>query len=392
MNGIKFVRQNGGLSRQLDGTDHISGLIIYGEPAIQKQLILSADELENKNITVATHPVLFYQTSEFFRINPGAKLYIQSVAQSDGNYTEIKVLQNFAEGNIKQVAICDFKREYNTLANSVAKLNGIAAELGSANTPLSILLSVKVEATDIAALINLHSLASERVSVVIGQDAGGLGNYLSQIYSSISCIGAVLGAVSKAKVHESIAWVEKQNLVTTAYPKNLTNSVEKARELDSAAFCDGSLIGDYTSQQIQSIHDKGYLFLVKYTGIAGTYLNDSFTATSLEDDFAYLENNRTIDKAVRGINKVLLPKVSSPAYIDSDTGTLDPTTVAALEALCDEPLDQMQRDGEISGYTVYINPNQQVLRTSKLEVTVKLIPVGILREITVKISLTLKKE
>lgn len=392
MNSVKFIRENGGLGRRQEGTDFISGLIVYGETAVEKRLILSANELDKVGITAETNPVLHYHASEFFRVNEGAKLYVQSVEESDGNYTEVKVLQNFAEGNIRQVAICDFKRALNTLSNSVVKLNEIATELGALNIPLSILLSVKLQNSDMTSLPNLHDLNAERVSVVIGQDKAGRGAYLAQNNASISCIGAVLGAVSKAKVSESIAWVEKQNLVSTAYPKSFTNGEEKARELDVIGFCDGSAIGDYTPQQLEAINEKGYIFLVKHTGIAGTYFNDSFTATSLESDFAYIENNRTIDKAIRGINKVLIKKVSGPAYIDPDTGFLEATGVAALEALCDDVLDQMQRDGEISGYEVYINPNQQVLRTSKLEVVVRIVPVGTLRKIEVKIGLTLKKD
>ncbi|MDO4763837.1 MAG: DUF2586 family protein [Flavobacteriaceae bacterium] len=392
MNGVKFIRENGGLGRRLEGSDFISGLIVYGETATDKRLILSVDELDKAGITATTHPVLHYHTSEFFRINEGAKLYVQSVAESDGNYTEVKVLQNFAEGNIRQIAVCDFKRALNTLSNSVSKLNEIATELGTLNIPLSILLSVKVESEEMTSLTDLHTLNAERVSVVIGQDKGGRGEHLAKTNTSISCIGAVLGAIAKAKVSESIAWVEKQNLVSTAYPKTLTGGEEKARELDAIGFCDGSAIGDYTPQQLEAINEKGYIFGIKHTGIAGTYFNDSFTATSLESDFAYIENNRTIDKAIRGINKVLIKKVSGPAYIDPDTGFLEASGVTALEALCDDVLDQMQREGEISGYEVYINPQQQVLRTSKLEVIVKIIPTGTLRKIEVRIGLTLKKD
>ena len=384
MNGVKFIRENGGLGRRQEGTDFISGIIVYGEIATDKRLILSVSELDKAGITATTHPVLHYHVSEFFRVNEGAKLYVQSVAESDGNYTEVKVMQNFAEGNIRQIAVCDFKRELNTLSNSVSKLNQIASELGELNIPLSLLLSVKITAEDMTKLPDLHTLNAERVSVVIGQDGGGRGAYLSQTNASISCIGAVLGAVSKAKVSESIAWVEKQNLVSTAYVKALTGGEEKTRELDSICFCDGSAIGNYTPQQLEAINDKGYIFGVKHTGIAGTFLNDSFTAT--------IENNRTIDKAIRGINKVLIKKVSGPAYIDPDTGLLEASGVAALEALCDDVLDEMKRNGEISGYEAYINPNQQVLRTSKLEVIVKIVPVGTLRKIEVKIGLTLKKD
>ena len=389
MGGVKFIRENGGLNRELSGSDHISGLIVYGEQAVEKILLLSADELQAIGVTLEMHPVLFYHVNEFFRINPGAKLYVQGVTVSDGEFSEVKILQNFAGGDIRQLAICDFKSAVSTLTNALPKLNQIATDLGNMNLPLSILLSVKIESAEMVALTNIHT-ENERVSVVISQDGGGLGAFLATANPSISNIGACLGAISKAMVHESIAWVEKQNLVDVAYGKKLTGDIEQAREMDVICFVDGSKLSDYSPEQIQSINDKGYIFCIKHTGIAGTYFNDSFTATALDSDFAYIENNRTIDKAIREINRVLVPRISAPAYVDPDTGYLAASTTAATEALCDDVLDQMVRDGEISGYAVSINPRQQILKTSKLEVIVKLVPVGVLREITVKIGLTLK--
>ncbi|GAA4156621.1 hypothetical protein GCM10022217_15810 [Chryseobacterium ginsenosidimutans] len=390
MNGIKFIRGNGGLSRTLAGSDHISGLIVYGEADLAPMIVLSIDDLDNNDITAISNPVLHYHVSEFFRINPGAKLYVQSVEDSDGTYTEVKTLQNYAGGELRQLAVCDFTTVITNLVTRLATLNQLAVDLSNLNIPLSLLFSIKIVSADMAALPDLHTHEYDRVSVVIGQDGGGRGKYLSTATPSISCIGTTLGAVSKARVHESIGWVEKQNLVSTAYPKTMTNNVEMAREMDVSGFCDGSLISDYTPLQLQAISDKGYLFGIKYTGSTGTYFNDSFTATTLESDYAYIENNRAIDKGIRGIYKALLPKISSPAYVDPDTGYLDPSTVSALEALCDDVLDQMVRDGEISGYKNYINPNQAVLRNSKLEIVSKIVPVGTLREITVKIGLTLQ--
>ena len=256
MNGVKFIREQGGLGRTLAGSDHISGLIVYGEQAVEKKWLLSVEDLTLQNITAENNPVLHYHASEFFRINEGAKLYVQAVAESDGNYSEVKVLQNFAEGNIRQIAVCDFKTAVSSLSASVAKLNQIATELGNANTPLSVLLSLKVTTSDMTSLPDLHSLNAERVSVVLGQDGAGRGAFIAQTTASISCIGAVLGALSKANVHESIGWVERQNLVSTAYAKALTGDTQKALELDTAAFCDGSKLGDYTPAQIQAIHDK----------------------------------------------------------------------------------------------------------------------------------------
>ncbi|MGY0039191.1 DUF2586 family protein [Pedobacter sp. NJ-S-72] len=391
MNGVKFIRENGGLARQLSGNDHISGLIVYGEAEVPRKLVLSSSEVDDLSMS---NPLLVYHIQEFFRINEGAKLYIHAPVALDGIYNEVKTLQNFAEGNIRQLAVYD-PISLPMIDGRVSVLQQIATELGNQNIPLSILLAANILPSDIPLLPNLHDFNADRVSVVIGQDAGGKGSYLAKssgaMYRSVSCLGAVLGAVSKAKVQESIGWVEKQNLVSTAYPKPLDALTEMARELDVLGFADGSKIGDYTPSQLQSVHEKGYIFGTKYTGIAGSYLNDSFTAVKLTSDFAYIENNRTIDKAIREINRVLLPKVSGPAYVDPDTGKIQASTASALESICDDVLDQMVRSGELSGYKVIINPDQPILKTSKLEVVLKLVPVGTLREITVKIGLTLQK-
>lgn len=389
MNGVKFIRKNGGLGRELAGEDHISGLIVYGETAVAPTLLLSVEELNGKGIFPNTNPVLHYHITEFFRINEGAKLYVQSVASSDGNYTEVKTLQAFAQGKLRQVAVCDFKTELSGLDNALSKLNTIAKDLAKRITPLSILYSFRIKTEDVANLPDLHTKNAELVSVVIGQDGAGRGAYITETTPSVSCIGAALGALSKAQVHESIAWVEKQNLVSIAYNKGLTGDVLRALELDVPAFADGTKLSALTPAQVEALHNKGYLFLTQYAGNAGTYFNDSFTATAATSDFAYIENNRTIDKAIRELNRVLVPKVSGPAYIDPDTGNLQTATVSAINALCEEPLDAMKRNGELSGYKVYINPRQRILQTSKLEVVLKIVPVGTMREIEVAIGFAL---
>lgn len=389
MNGVKFIRKNGGLGRELAGEDHISGLVVYGETAVAPTLLLSVEELNGKGIFPDTAPVLHYHITEFFRINEGAKLYVQSVASADGNYTEVKTLQAFAQGKLRQIAVCDFKTQLSSLDNALSKLNTIGKELAKRITPVSLLYSFKLKAEDIANLPDLHTKSAELVSVVIGQDGAGRGAYIAQTTPAVGCIGAALGAISKASVHESIGWVEKQNLVTVAYNKGLTGDVLRALELDVPALADGTKLGSLTPAQVEALNGKGYIFLTQYAGNAGTYFNDSFTATAATSDFAYIENNRTIDKAIRELNRVLVPKISGPAYIDPDTGNLQTATVSAISALCEEPLDAMKRNGELSGYKVYINPRQRILQTSKLEVVLKIVPVGTMREIEVAIGFAL---
>jgi hypothetical protein len=391
MNNVVFNREGGGLAKRLPGEDHISGLVVYGEPNVGKTLLVEVEQLATMGITHVTNPALHYHVSEYFRVNPGSKLHIVSSLDNDGQFIAVKQLQQFAEAKIRQLGIVDLITTFANLTTSATTIAAVQTELATANMPLETVWSIaNITPANLIALPNLHNLTCERLSICIGQDASGRGNYVSGIVGKkVGIIGACLGAISRAKVHESIAWVEKQNLVTGTYPKSLTGDVVVARELDVPAFVDGTLLSDLTPAQVQSIHDKGYLFLIKHIGFTGSFFNDSFTCTSLDSDFATIENNRAIDKAQRGVYVKLLPKISGPIYIDSATGKISADSISALEAIASIPLEQMERDGELSGFKIFINPDQDVLSSSRLQLTMKIVPVGVLREIVVNIGFAL---
>jgi hypothetical protein len=392
MNQVSFVRQSGGLARALPGEDHISGLVIYGQPNLNKVLVTDAEQLDALGITVALYPVLNYHIAEYFRVNPGSKLYVVSSLLNNGQFQEVKQLQQFAEGKIRQIGVIDLLTLFADLATISVAIQARLTELALANMPANAVLSIhNITAANLLALPNLRTLNCERLSVCIGQDGAGRGNYVSGIVAKkVGVVGACLGAIARAKVHESIGWVEKQNLVTGIYPKALTANIYVGRELDTIQFIDGTLYTDLTPAQVQSIADKGYIFPIKYIGYAGSYFNDSFTATALTSDFATIENNRAMDKALRAVYTKLLPKISGPIYTDPVTGFLSLDSIASLEAIAIMALEQMERDDELTAFRLFINPNQDVLSSSKLVTTLKIIPVGVMREITVNLGFILK--
>ncbi len=409
MNGITFNRQNGGLGRRLPGEDHISGLLIHevgfpimfnnGEPI----WIDSVAHLESLGGLAVDFPFVHYHVSEYFRIKPNSRLLLSN-SDTVGLENAIRAMVNFSEGKLRQIGVfitgLDNAIEQNYWDNFTNMINGlqtVALEFSSQNKPFSVLFfNPEVTVARMLALPDLKAMNADRVSVLLGTDGGGRGRYdyvnsASNAGIAYGNIGAVLGAVSRAKVNESIAWVERQNLVTTAYDKDVyAEGNTLAKELDVPAFVDGSLVSSYTADQLESLHNKGYIFMVKHVGFAGTYLNDSFTATARNSDFAYIENNRTMDKAQRGVYGALLPKISGPLLIDATSGFIREDVVAGLEALAAQPLEQMERDGEISGFNVFINPEQEVLQTSVLNVTLSVVPVGVMRNIVVNLGFTLQ--
>lgn len=386
MQDITFVRTNGNIPKTIAGQDHISGFLAYvtalpsGFSETNRiQACSSIETAEKLGITSDEGTaweirVLHYHLNQIFRLNPGVSLYVGLFAKPTGeNYTfsEIKTLQNYAGGSLRQVAVwCGHKE---LAAADLTALQGMATTLQEADRPLSILYAPKVASvTELET--TLAGAGKCNVSVVIGQDGQGIAAdlYAAEANAdkvSVSGIGIALGILSKAAVHQSIAWVEK-------FPTGI----------ELPAFGDGTLLRDLDTAIIESLDTARYLFFVTYDGFTDAYFNDSHTMDDATSDYAMIENVRTMDKAVRGIRKALLPKLGGSLYVDSDTGKLTAYEVEYLTTVASKPLEDMQKAGELSGLSVEIDPEQDVLLTSTLEIVIKQVPVGVLRRIRCKIG------
>ena len=127
--------------------------------------------------------------------------------------------------------------------------------------------------------------------------------------------------------------------------------------------------------------------MLKHTGLAGTYNEGAPTSIAVTSDFATIFNNRTTDKAVRGVRTFMLPNISSPLLVNAD-GSLTEDTAAKFKNDAARALEQMERDEEISAFVVLIDPTQNVLSTSKVVVTIKIVPVGVADQIEINIGFT----
>ena len=402
MNSIIFNKEQGGLGRPLQGEDHISGLLMYIDSGTatlpsgfsstaREKVVYSLVEAEALGIAKgsSTHGALHYHISEFFRMQPLGELWLGIYDEPTGTYdfNEIKSLQYAAANKIRQVAVfapqIDFTSTFtisSTAFHNNAQVNNlqtVATALYTENKPLIILYAPNVpRTTALTALLDLTTLEADSVSVVIGQDGAADGAALfGTTHPSVTCVGAVLGAVSAALVSENIGWIQKFNF-------------SNGNELDVITFSNGVSYTSLSEGQLSAVDAKGYIFLRKHVGINGSYVNDSHTAVADTSDFAYLENQRTIQKAIRSMRTYLLPALSGPLDLKKD-GTLSHSTAKYYETLCQKALDQMQRDGEISAYTANVNPAQNVLSSSKLVIGILVIPVGIARQIEVNIGFTL---
>lgn len=319
--------------------------------------------------------VWHYHIAEYFRIQPQGNLFVGFFAVP-GSYTfaEIITLQNYANGLIRQVGV--YKDGAAFSAADITAIHGVCNTLVGQHKEIIALYAGDLSGvTDISTLADLSLLSANLCSAIISQDGAALGAQLYAAYGkSITTLGAALGAVAAAKVSESIAWVQKFN-------------ISNGTECDTLAFANGKLFSDasVTDNLLSVLQDKRYIFLRKFVGTAGSYFNENSTAIATTSDYAYISDNRTIQKATRGVYTSLVPVLNSPITLNAD-GTLTDTVITYLETEAERNLAQMVRDGELSAEQVVISPTQNILQTGLLVITINLVPIGVARNIQVNIG------
>jgi hypothetical protein len=407
VNQISFIRGEGGLGRPLAGKDHVCGLVGFcadGDLPIgfasndRIKVIYSYAEavalgLDNSGLTLDPDvAVVAYAIQTAFEAQPKAVIYVglfekAATAPLIGatEFEEILTLARFAEGDITLLGVVTNEE---LATGDLTILQGIANDLEEENKPISsILYSPNTSnfrvgggmGDELSDLPDLRDLLNKKVSVVIGADGSNLGKSLYNYYEiAFSALGACLGTLAAGKVNENIAWVGKNNINANAL-----------NEFDVPMLTGGDLVKMLSPSLVNGLNSKGYIFLIKHSERAGTYFNDSHTATVVTSDYAFIESNRTIDKAIRGCRSFLLPDLNSPIFVNPD-GTLTEDTIAGLKNSAARALEQMERDGEISTFQVVINPTQNTISTGKVIITIKIIPVGVARNIEVNIGFAVR--
>lgn len=367
LNGITFVTLNGGLGRVLAGDDSTSGLLLPNLAGVADiaQVVYSITEAETAGITVTAAPEAHFIIASFFE-QVAAPLYVMTTTSND-YAADVEAIQSLADGEIRQLGVLAYD---NFDIADIVVLDTAAKAQKADNRGLSVIYAGAVLVTNgtpqytISTLPSLITGTHEQVSVVASLDAT----------SGFTCLGATLGTVAFAKVSDNIGYVRKFNVV-------------KNTAFDTLKFFTGEDYRTITSAQLSTLKGKGYIFLRKYTGFSGSFHTDSNTATLPTSDYAYIENVRTVEKAVRGLRVSLLPELMSP--LETKAGKLSVPTIAKFELLCTNVLDAMKNAKEVSEYAIFIDANQNVLTTSELKIEIGITPLGVARMIKVFVGFQL---
>ncbi|MBQ7389231.1 MAG: hypothetical protein IJW01_07670 [Paludibacteraceae bacterium] len=407
LNDIYFEKQNGGMARRAESDDPVSALLFGLEmsmspnDAIYKDFISLkgglyvkklkyVEELEALGIvnTPATVGVeltdremtlnfIHYHCKEFFKYSPKGTLYLAiepNVLTGENLYR----LQRYANGIIRQAGIASPSVDGASIDALVTEYNDVANRLSEEHMPLSVIIGLDGKVC--GSLKELQESTAYKknapaVSLCIAKDLDAqlMEEQMTHGFADIAAVGTIVGCVSAASVHESVSWVGK-------FPV----------EVSVPGIVTGDALKDLKAYDLDLLDDARMIFYRTHVGVQNVYFNNSHTMTEPTSDYAYIENVRTMDKAVRGIRANLLPYLGSPLKVDATTGYLSADTVAVLETVAGCALEDMERLGELSGYKVEIDREQNVLSTSSLEIVIKNVPLGVMRRVTVKIGFTQK--
>ncbi|ROH98286.1 hypothetical protein EGI16_21655 [Chryseobacterium sp. G0240] len=406
INGVNFKKGKVGTNR-LGSDDAISGIIITGPKPANMELdtplvVYNIDDVESLGITkeydTANNINVYEHFSEFYRFAAtGTELYfiIEDQAKKLVDLCEqpAKKLLIFAEGKIKQLAIGVNLESDATITmlnglpddvyNSIAKAKVLEEWSEDNFMPVSVFLegySYGGSAASSANLRDLENLSAEGVSLVIGQDFD-IAEKKTGHAQKYAFIGTVLGVCASCSVNQNIGENETKNL-THESKKLLVNPGLSNHKTIKEQFSD-----------LQTLENKGYVFGLTYTGMAGVRLNnDHVCAPVILDDNNNINEHtvaygRTAKKARRALRTMYLPKVKTDPAVNPETGKMLPGVVVAFEAIGDGVFADMQRAGEISGGKTYVDPDSDVIVAKVLNIGFKLIPKGNIGEINGTVNL-----
>ena len=317
--------------------------------------------------------IAYYNIVEYFRTQPKGVLYVGMYVEEAGPYAyaDVTSVINYANGEIKQLAVY-----HNNVAFATTQPTALQAIITTATTyykPFIGFIQAEISGTaSVGSLSDISTLTASSVSVCIAKDNYNDGYHLYKATGkSIGAVGTLLGSVSLAAVNESIGWVSKFNVANI--------------EFDNLGFANGQVYTALSDSLFETLNTYAYIFLRKFTNLTGSYWSDSPTCITASSDYCKIENNRVYNKITRNVRASMLPALSSPIKVNAN-GTLSNATIGYFESLANAPLEQMEADGEISDYKIIINPNQDVLSTSTLELTLQNVPMGVARIIKVNVG------
>ncbi|MFI3322091.1 MAG: DUF2586 family protein [Rikenellaceae bacterium] len=383
---VNITLGNGNIGTVTLSDDGISGLILTGT-AVTDTLSLnkvytlsSASDLVKLGITETNNPLVYKEIVGFYTTaGDGAELHLLVVSEATTltqmcAITAGSPLQKLIDSTAGRIRIVGLNRnppstyeptEKNCLdgdvITAVAAAQVLAESYMAKIAPFVVLLPALGWDGETDGLYQPREGSYNNVSVVMASD-GIFGE--SEYYSA--AIGQVVGRAASSAVNISIGRVKDGSIAAEGY------------------FTDGNTPEDDYSLW-NTLHDAGYIFYRTYIGKNGYYLNDDATCVATTDDYHRLCLTRVIQKAVVICYKTYIDEILDSVQVDADTGQIPTALCKYYEQNVIKAINTNMED-EISGFTAYVDPAQDLITSGALEIQCKIVPTALLKEINVDLS------
>ena len=354
-------------------------------------VLYSYQELAQLGVNKTVNPAIEKVVREFYdEAGEGTELWLMAFAQSvklselvDVNEEYAKKLVIASNGKIRGLIVA-----YNPAADAeVTVEDGLDADVKAALVkaqalgewatetqfaPLFVMLEGRSFSGNAVDLPELTEMSHNRVGIFIGDTIAG---------SKGAALGILAGRIASVGVQRNIGRVKEGALTPVQF------------------YIGNTVASEYTNLEL--LHDKGFITVRNYVGKAGYFFTDDPLATQVSDDYRQLSNRRVVDKACRIVYRTLLEELLDEIPVNED-GTIMLAVAKNWQNKVEQAIaTEMTANAELSadvtnpndrGVVCYINPAQNVLSTSRIEVSVKVRPFAYARYIDVNLGFNVKKQ
>lgn len=392
---VNIVLTNGALGRVAPSNDGVAGMVLTGMEVAGKlvlnkvyQLSRSGD-LATLGVTEENNALVSKEVKAFYaQAGEGAELYVLVVSRAmtltgmcadpeSGGVSPVKTLINYGRGRIRLLGL----NRYPELSYVPTLTEGIDADVTAAAdamrviagdyerevNPIRVLLPALFWDETQGDLYVPRAGQNNRVGFVLAADRlfETVKEDKSVVTFASGAVGQVLGRAASISVHQSIARVKNGAIAQVGWMTNGKTPVENAGLLSN-------------------LNDAGYIFYRSFMGRNGYFLNDDAMGAPVTDDYSNLNLGRVIDKALILVYTTYVDEIMDNIEVDA-SGKVPQALCSYYEGRITNAV-AVQMNGEISDFAAYINPAQNVLSTSRLEIVCKIVPKGTLREINVSLG------
>ena len=154
---------------------------------------------------------------------------------------------------------------------------------------------------------------------------------------------------------------------------------------NTKAYVGGATV-EVAAGDLAVIAGKGYITFTIYPNVSGYFFSGDPMCTATTDDYCMLARGRVIDKAHILAYTTFVQEVDDEVPVNSD-GTLDAGFCKWLEQqIVNQVNNTMTANNEISAVGCFIDPSQNILSTNRLNVVLKVTPVGYATDIEISLG------